>query len=133
MTTLITPMRRANLVGRTRAAVVCGDVELTYEQTWDRCRRLSGALRELGLWEGRPMVLMPWGRDQPGVAARAEALGVAEVVQRGDGAEAALASAIERALDSAEMREQAALHAARLHSTDPPRIAANLLEALADG
>jgi hypothetical protein len=25
------------------------------------------------LWYGRPMVLMPWGRDQPGVAARAHA------------------------------------------------------------
>jgi UDP:flavonoid glycosyltransferase YjiC (YdhE family) len=36
------------------------------------------------LWYGRPMVLMPWGRDQPGVAARARALGVAEIVQRGD-------------------------------------------------
>ena len=36
------------------------------------------------LWHGRPTVLMPWGREQPGVAARAQALGVAEVVQRGD-------------------------------------------------
>jgi UDP:flavonoid glycosyltransferase YjiC (YdhE family) len=35
------------------------------------------------LWYGRPMVLMPWGRDQPGVAARARALGVAEVLERG--------------------------------------------------
>ena len=52
MATLITPMRRANLVGRTRTAVVCGEVELTYEQTWDRCRRLIGALRELGLAPG---------------------------------------------------------------------------------
>ena len=34
------------------------------------------------LWFGRPMVLVPWGRDQPGVAARAAALGVAEVVPR---------------------------------------------------
>jgi len=82
------------------------------------------------LWEGRPMVLMPWGRDQPGVAARAEALGVAEVVQRGEGAEAALAGAIGRVLGSAEMRERAKLQAARLQSTDPPATAANLLESL---
>ena len=34
------------------------------------------------LWIGRPMVLVPWGRDQPGVAARAAALGVAKVVPR---------------------------------------------------
>ena len=31
---------------------------------------------------GVPMVLVPWDRDQPGVAARAEALGVARVVAR---------------------------------------------------
>ncbi len=30
------------------------------------------------------MILVPWGRDQPGVAARAAALGVAEVVPRGE-------------------------------------------------
>jgi long-chain acyl-CoA synthetase len=52
MATTITPMRRANLVGRTRTAVICGDVELTYAQTWDRCRRLIGALRDLGLAPG---------------------------------------------------------------------------------
>ena len=85
------------------------------------------------LWEGRPMVLMPWGRDQPGVAARARALGLAEVVQPGEGAEQALAAAIERALDSADMRRKAALHAARLQATDPPRVAAMLLESLAAG
>ena len=30
MATTITPLRRANVVGRTRTAVICGDVELTY-------------------------------------------------------------------------------------------------------
>ena len=52
MATTITPMRRANLVGRTRTAVTCCDVELTYAQTWDRCRRLIGALCDLGLAPG---------------------------------------------------------------------------------
>ena len=52
MATVITPMRRARQVGLTRTAVVCGDVELTYAQTWDRCRRLVGALSELGLAPG---------------------------------------------------------------------------------
>ncbi|HEX9871138.1 MAG TPA: nucleotide disphospho-sugar-binding domain-containing protein, partial [Candidatus Tectomicrobia bacterium] len=33
---------------------------------------------------GVPMVLVPWSRDQPGVAARAAALGVAEVIARQD-------------------------------------------------
>lgn len=82
------------------------------------------------LWEGVPMVLMPWGRDQPGVAARAQALGVAEVVQPGDGAEVALAAAVDRALSLNAMREQAAVHARRLQTTDPPTVAANLLESL---
>lgn len=82
------------------------------------------------LWEGRPMVLMPWGRDQPGVAARAEALGVAEVVARGARAVAALGEAIDRTLASLEMREAAATHAGRLQGTDPPQRAAALLETL---
>ena len=66
------------------------------------------------LWEGRPMVLTPWGRDQPGVAARAHALGVAEIVPRSPDAEAALAEAIDRALASSEMQRAAAAHSARL-------------------
>src|SRR6266536_3168661 len=78
------------------------------------------------LWEGRPMVLMPWGRDQPGVAARAQALGVAEVVTRGESAEAALSAAIDRTLASEEMKRAAAMHAARLRVTDPPAVAASL-------
>jgi UDP:flavonoid glycosyltransferase YjiC (YdhE family) len=85
------------------------------------------------LWAGRPMVLMPWGRDQPGVAARARALGVAEVVEPGEDGDQVLAAAIERALDSADMRQAAAAHAARLHATDPPGTAAALLESLAAG
>jgi UDP:flavonoid glycosyltransferase YjiC (YdhE family) len=83
------------------------------------------------LWTGRPMVLMPWGRDQPGVAARAQALGVAEVVEPGEGAGQALAAAIDRTLDSADMHQAAAAHATRLHGTDPPDAAAALLESLA--
>ena len=83
------------------------------------------------LWEGKPMVLVPWGRDQPGVAARAHALGVAEVVARGDGSEVTLAAAIDRVLASSEMHEAATSHATRLQTTDPPGMAATLLESLA--
>ena len=82
------------------------------------------------LWAGVPMVLMPWGRDQPGVAARAQALGVAEVVQRGDGDTDALTAAIDRALSSTRMRERAQVHAARLQGANPPATAADLLESL---
>ena len=84
------------------------------------------------LWEGRPMVLMPWGRDQPGVAARAQALDVAEVVARrvGEHVAADLRAAIDRALASAEMRQAAAAHSERLRRTDPRGLAASLLESL---
>jgi UDP:flavonoid glycosyltransferase YjiC (YdhE family) len=52
------------------------------------------------LRQGRPMVLRALGRDQARVAARAEALGVAEVVARGgrENAEDALAAALDRTL-----------------------------------
>jgi long-chain acyl-CoA synthetase len=52
MATMISPLRRAVLVGANRPAVRCGSVELTYPETWERCRRLAGALRGLGLEEG---------------------------------------------------------------------------------
>jgi long-chain acyl-CoA synthetase len=49
---MIWPLRRAVQVAPERAAVRFEDVELTYAQTWDRCRRLGGALRGLGLERG---------------------------------------------------------------------------------
>ncbi len=82
------------------------------------------------LWYGRPMVLVPWGRDQPGVAARAAALGVAEVVSRDDASGQTLGAATDRALGSESMRGSAARHAARLQATDPQAVAGALLETL---
>ena len=82
------------------------------------------------LWHGRPMVLVPWGRDQPGVAARASALGVAEVVPREEASEQTLTIAIDRALSDIHIKEAAARHSARLRATDPPATAASLIETL---
>ncbi|HEX9375610.1 MAG TPA: glycosyltransferase, partial [Actinomycetota bacterium] len=82
------------------------------------------------LWHGRPMVLVPWGRDQPGVAARAEALGVADVVRREDATGETLSNAIGRVLADEEMSERSARHAVRLQATDPKATAATLLEGL---
>jgi UDP:flavonoid glycosyltransferase YjiC (YdhE family) len=82
------------------------------------------------LWYGRPMVLVPWGRDQPGVAARAATLGVAEVVHREDASAEALSAAIGTVLDEKPMREEAEQQGARLRATDPPGRAAELLETL---
>jgi UDP:flavonoid glycosyltransferase YjiC (YdhE family) len=82
------------------------------------------------LWHGRPMVLVPWGRDQPGVAARAAALGVARVLPPNDASPEALAGAIDRVLTEQRLRDTAARHRERLRRTDPPATAASLLEAL---
>jgi long-chain acyl-CoA synthetase len=49
---MISPLRRATQVAADRPAVTCGEVSLTYAEMWDRCRRLAGALRTLGVEEG---------------------------------------------------------------------------------
>ena len=82
------------------------------------------------LCHGRPMVLVPWGRDQPGVAARAAALGVAEVLRRHDASQEALGGAIDRVLGDERLRESARGHSERLRGTDPPATAASLVEGL---
>jgi UDP:flavonoid glycosyltransferase YjiC (YdhE family) len=82
------------------------------------------------LWFGRPMVLVPWGRDQAGVAARADALGVATVVSRADANPDSLCKAIAQALWDDDMRAQAAEHSERLGMTNPPERAADAIETL---
>jgi MGT family glycosyltransferase len=82
------------------------------------------------LWHGRPMVLVPWGRDQPGVAARAKALGVAEVVPRDRASAGTIAAAVDAVLADEGVHERAREHAARLRSTNPAQTAAELLETL---
>jgi long-chain acyl-CoA synthetase len=52
VSTMIDPLARATQVAPARVAVRCGEVELSYAQTWERCRRLIGALRGLGIGEG---------------------------------------------------------------------------------
>ena len=51
-TTLISPLRSAMHVGAGRPSMTCGDDHLTYADTWNRCRRLAGALHGLGLQRG---------------------------------------------------------------------------------
>jgi len=82
------------------------------------------------LWQGKPMVLIPWGRDQPGVAARAEALGVAEVVPRAQASAETIGAAVKRSLTNQAMAATAARHSARLRATDPAATAAAHLESL---
>ena len=84
------------------------------------------------LWHGTPMVLIPWGRDQPGVAGRAGALGVAEVISRTDATAASIGGAVKRVLASIPMRQRAAEHSARLRASNPPGTAAALIESLVE-
>jgi long-chain acyl-CoA synthetase len=52
MTTMLGPLRRARRVAAGTTAVHCAELELTYDEMWDRCRRLVGGLNELGLGAG---------------------------------------------------------------------------------
>jgi len=84
------------------------------------------------MWHGTPMVLIPWGRDQPGVAARAKALGVAEIVPRTDATAATIGAAIKRVMANTAMRRAAGEHSARLRGSNPPATAAVLIESLVE-
>ena len=66
------------------------------------------------------MVLVPWGRDQPGVAGRAEALGVAQVVAREALSPQTLAGAIRAVLENPSYTERARYHGERLRAESPP-------------
>jgi UDP:flavonoid glycosyltransferase YjiC (YdhE family) len=79
------------------------------------------------LWYGVPMVLVPWGRDQPGVAMRAERLGVALVVSPHD--LDALPDAIAEVMTDDRYRTNAASHASRIRSGDPLTLACERIEA----
>ena len=70
------------------------------------------------LYHGVPMVLVPWDRDQPGVAARAAALGVAEVIERRDLDHHRLATAVDTLLHVPRYRTIAQGIAARLQGGD---------------
>ncbi len=82
------------------------------------------------LWRGVPMVLVPWTRDQPGVAARAERLGVAKVVRRQELSEESLRQTVREVMADSGYRKRAALEAERLQTKDPAGRAAELIEAL---
>jgi MGT family glycosyltransferase len=79
---------------------------------------------------GVPMVLVPWGRDQPGVAARAEALGVAKVIPREVLSDVRLSEAVATVLSAPQYQIEAQRHAQRLQSQHPVDVACQAIEAL---
>lgn len=82
------------------------------------------------IYHGTPMVLVPWGRDQPGVASRAEALGVASVVSRKDCNVPTLAAAIKKTITSSDISSQARAESRRLKSRDALTLACCRLESV---
>jgi UDP:flavonoid glycosyltransferase YjiC (YdhE family) len=82
------------------------------------------------LYYGVPMVLVPWERDQPGVAARAAALGVAEVIARHDLTAQRLSTAIQQVLGTPRYQENAARVARHLQARDAVALARAQIEEL---
>lgn len=80
------------------------------------------------LWYGVPMVLVPWGRDQPGVSARAENLGVARVIARDQLTASLLEGAIKEVMENPRYRKQATEFSLHLKAQDPVATACSLLE-----
>ena len=82
------------------------------------------------LWHGVPMVLVPWGRDQGGVAARAERLGVAAVIPRADLTTESLEAAARRVLADPSVAERLAAVSRRLRAHDAVGAACSLIAAV---
>jgi UDP:flavonoid glycosyltransferase YjiC (YdhE family) len=80
------------------------------------------------LYYGVPMVLVPWDRDQPGIAFRAAQVGTAEVVTRATLTDERLAAAIGKVLATPSYRQEAARFAERLQSQDAVGTACTLIE-----
>jgi UDP:flavonoid glycosyltransferase YjiC (YdhE family) len=79
---------------------------------------------------GVPMVLTPWDADQPGVAARAEALGVARIVPRSEVTPESIAEAVDEILDHPEYLDRSAELAETFALRSPEHAASALIESL---
>ena len=80
------------------------------------------------LIHGIPMVLVPWDRDQPGVAYRAEQLGIAVAVPRDKLSPEALNEAISMLLSDPEYFTRAAEIARAMQKIDSVGFACGLIE-----
>ncbi|MGQ4809189.1 3-[(3aS,4S,7aS)-7a-methyl-1,5-dioxo-octahydro-1H-inden-4-yl]propanoyl:CoA ligase [Candidatus Entotheonellaceae bacterium PAL068K] len=58
MHTFVDPPYRAQKLFGYKVAMVCGNVRLTYAETWSRCRRLAGGLAKLGMQPGDRVALL---------------------------------------------------------------------------
>jgi UDP:flavonoid glycosyltransferase YjiC (YdhE family) len=74
------------------------------------------------------MVLLPWNRDQPGVADRAAKFGVADVVRREDVNKTSVRAAVSRVFRDTKYQEPATSISKEIKATDPIALACQLLE-----
>ncbi|MCZ6875077.1 MAG: long-chain fatty acid--CoA ligase [bacterium] len=58
MHTFIDPLYRAQKMFPHKTASICGDVRLTYAETWRRCRQLAGVLNKLGMQAGDRIAIL---------------------------------------------------------------------------
>lgn len=82
------------------------------------------------LYYGVPMVLVPWARDQFGVARRAKALGVADVVPRDDCSAERVADAVNRVFSDSSFARRASDVSKRLLTENPADRACRFIEDL---
>jgi UDP:flavonoid glycosyltransferase YjiC (YdhE family) len=80
------------------------------------------------LYHGVPMVLLPWDRDQPGVAARAERLGIARVVARPQVSADTVSQAVDAVLNESDYVKAAIRVSTRLKRTNAIDVACSLIE-----
>ena len=77
---------------------------------------------------GVPMVLVPWDRDQPGVAERAKNMGVAKVVPRAEANEASIRAAVSDIFSDETYANLAGNHSKRILALDSIGRACTLVE-----
>jgi UDP:flavonoid glycosyltransferase YjiC (YdhE family) len=82
------------------------------------------------LWHGVPMILVPWGRDQRGVADRAERLGAAVVVGRDQLTAELLERAARHLLENPAIGARVRAISQRMRSDDPVARACVMIEAV---
>lgn len=114
------------------AASVVGHIphSLILQRSTISVNQASAGIVSKCLTFGVPMVLLPWDADQPGVATRAGAIGVATTVPRDAVTPEAVSQAVEVVLNQRSFRSAARDVAATLSTRNPARTAAELVEQL---
>jgi long-chain acyl-CoA synthetase len=64
MQNFVDPLYRAYKLFANHVSMINGDMRLTYAETWSRCRRLAGALTQLGVQSGERVAILAWNSHQ---------------------------------------------------------------------